>query len=188
MAEHKFSTHIHIFKTQWSHVIMSFKLFSLKSLVERKKPQEATDELAIVKAAARAWYQHGSGSKAKAKTEFDVTRSQSVARPSRYKLEAMGMAKETPSLHTIKPLLDSYEVQCISQQLDRLIKESGHKKIGNGYNNADNSDGKDNVNRRMKNKKRIDKRACMVGGTALSVKCVPAVNLAICLPKANHDL
>lgn len=158
-------------------MIMSFKLFSLKSLVERKKPQETTDELAIVKAAARAWYQHGSGSKAKAKSEFEVTRSQSLARPSRYKLEAMRMAKETTSVHTIKPLLDSYEVQCISKQLDRLIKESGN-------NNADNSDRKDNGNRRMENKKRINRKAY----TPLSVKCVPAVNLAICLPKANNHL
>lgn len=169
-------------------MIMSFKLFSLNSLVERKKPQETKDELAIVKAAAWAWYLHGSGSKAKAKNEFDVKRSQTVARPSRYKLEAMRMAKETPSIRPIKPLLDSYEVQRISKQLDGLIKESGQNNIGNGCSNADNSDRKDNGNRRMKNKQRMNKRANMVGGTALSVKCVPTVNLAMCLPKANHAL
>ncbi|CAJ1867392.1 unnamed protein product [Sphenostylis stenocarpa] len=186
--EHKFSKHIHIFQKKWSQVIMSSMLFSLTSLVERKKPQETTDELAIVKAAAWAWYQHGSGSKPKAKSEFHVTRSQSVARPSRYKLEAMRMAKEAPSILTIKPLLDSYEVQCISKQLDRLIKGSDHNNIGNGYNNADNSGGKDTGNRRMKNKKRITKGGNVVGGTALSVKCVPVVDLAKCLPKANHAL
>ncbi|XP_014495674.1 uncharacterized protein LOC106757516 [Vigna radiata var. radiata] len=158
---------------------MSFKLFSLNSLVERKKPEETKDELAIVKAAAWAWYLHGSGSKAKAKNEFDVKRSQTVARPSRYKLEAMGMAKETPSMRTIKPLLDSYEVQRISKQLDVFIKDSGHNNIGNGCRKADNSDSKDNGNRRMKNKQRV---------TSLSVKCVPAVNLSMCLPKPNHAL
>ncbi|XP_047164680.1 uncharacterized protein LOC124834110 [Vigna umbellata] len=158
---------------------MSFKLFSLNSLVERKKPEETKDELAIVKAAAWAWYLHGSGSKAKAKNEFDVKRSQTVARPSRYKLEAMGMAKETPSMHTIKPLLDSYEVQRISKQLDGLIKESDHNNIGNGRSKTGNGDRKDNGNRRMKNKQRV---------TSLSVKCVPAVNLSMCLPKPNHAL
>ncbi|TKY47388.1 hypothetical protein E2542_SST29448 [Spatholobus suberectus] len=111
--------------------LMSPKFFSLNSLIERKKPQDNTDELAIVKAAAWAWYQHGSGSEGKAKTEFDVTRAQRVPRPSRYKLEAMRMAKEVPSIHTNKPLLDTYEVQCISRQLDRLIIESGRNKLGN---------------------------------------------------------
>jgi hypothetical protein len=41
---------------------MSPKLFSLNSLMESKRkpqPQENKDELALVKAAAWAWYQHG---------------------------------------------------------------------------------------------------------------------------------
>ncbi|XP_020237610.1 uncharacterized protein LOC109816600 [Cajanus cajan] len=175
---------------------MSPKLFSLNFLLERKRPQETTDELAIVKAAARAWYQHGSGSEGKAKSEYDVTRTQRVARPSRYKLEAMRMAKEkAPSIHTNKPLLDTYEVQCISRQLNRLIV-SGHNKLSNSNNSTNNNDG----NRRMKNEKRIRKGyfprhavECRggdeeVGGTALSAKCVPVVNLAKCLPRVNHSL
>ncbi|KAK7387370.1 hypothetical protein VNO78_28121 [Psophocarpus tetragonolobus] len=160
---------------------MSPKFFSLYSLVERKKPQETTDELAIVKAAAWAWYQHGSGSEGKAKTEFDITKSQHIARPSRYKLEAMRMAKEVASIHTNKPLLDTYEVQSISRQLDRLIIESGHNKLGDGNNST-------NCKRRMKNRKRISKGGNGVGGTALSVKYVPVVNLAKCLQRANHAL
>lgn len=179
---------------------MSLKLFSLNSLVERKKPQETTDELAIVKAAAWAWYQHGSGSEGKAKCEFDIARSQRVARPSRYKLEAMRMAKESPAIHTNKPLLDTYEVQSLSRQLDRLIIESSHNKLGTGNNYANNNAGKDNGNRRMKNKKKIHKGFWprhsvefkggdgAVSGTTLSPKCVPVVNLAKCLPKANHAL
>ncbi|RDX76301.1 hypothetical protein CR513_43715, partial [Mucuna pruriens] len=165
---------------------MAPKLFSLNSLVERRKPQDSiVDELAIVKAAAWAWYQHGSGSEGRAKREFDVTRTQRVARPSRYKLEAIRMAKEVPSIHTNKPLLDTHEVQSISRQLDRLM-ESGHNKLGSGNNSSNSNDGKDNDNRRMKNKKRMGKGfwprhgvVCrggddvVVGGTALSAKCIP---------------
>lgn len=189
MVEHKFSKHIHIIqKKKWSY-LMSPKFSYLNSLVERKKPQETTDELAIVKAAAWAWYQHGSGSEGKAKSEFDVTRTQRMARPSRYKLEAMRMAKEAPSnsIHTnYKPLLDTYEVQCISRQLDRLIVESGHNKLGNSIN-ANNNDGKDNGNRRTKNK-RINKGGNVVGCTTLSTKCVPVVHLTKCPIGVNHAL
>ncbi|XP_061352791.1 uncharacterized protein LOC133297640 [Gastrolobium bilobum] len=134
---------------------MSRKLFSLNSLLERRKPQDRTDELAIVKAAAWAWYQHGSGSKRKAMSEFHVTRTQRAFRPSRYKLEAMRMTKEAnegPSIHTNKSLLDTYEIQSISRQLERLI-ESGHNKLGNG-NNSTNNAGLNNGNRRMINKKK----------------------------------
>ncbi|XP_027337808.1 uncharacterized protein LOC113851505 [Abrus precatorius] len=172
---------------------MSLKLFSLKSLVERGKTQESTDELAIVKAAAWAWYQHGSGYEGKGKSEVDVTRTQRVSRPSRYKLEAMRMAKEGPSIQSNKSLLDTYEVQSISRQMDRLI-ESGHNISTN--KNA----GVDNGNRRMKNKKRISKgfwstHAFVCGrgndevdGTALLAKRVPVVNLVKCLPRNNRAL
>ncbi|KAG4975096.1 hypothetical protein JHK87_031917 [Glycine soja] len=173
---------------------MSPKFFSPNSLVEiRNKPHEkTTDELAIVKATAWAWFQHGSGYEGNAKNEFDVTRIQRVARPSRYKLEAMRMAKEAPSnsIHTnnYKPLLDTCEVQCISRQLDRLIIESGHSnKRGNDNNNANNNDGKDNGNRRTQNK-RISKEGNVVGCIALPAKCVPVVHLTKCPIGVNHAL
>lgn len=137
---------------------MLTNLFFLNSLMERRKPQDSIDELALVKAAAWAWYQHGSGSEGKVMSVFDIRSTQHVTRPSRYKLEAMRMAKEAkeegPPVHTKKSLLDTYEVQSISRQLDRLI-ESGHNKVGNGNNFADA--GLDNGGRRMKKKKKINK-------------------------------
>ncbi|CAL0334817.1 unnamed protein product [Lupinus luteus] len=187
--------------------MLSKLFFIINSHTERKKLEDTnTDELALVKAAAWAWYQHGSGSEAKAMmSEIHVRRTQRETGPSRYKLEAMGMAKkakeEGSSIHTKKPLLDTYEIQSISRQLDRLIIESGHgnNKVGNGNNSI--SDGLDNSGGNMKKKKRIIKgfwqrhgvvcgrRDDVVEGTALrgdrfSSKHVPVVNLAKCL-KAN---
>lgn len=176
--------------------------------MERKKPQKSTiDELALVKAAAWAWHQHGSGSegKAKSKSEFHATRTQHAARPSRYKLEAMRMAKEAKEegsqIHTNKKsLFDTFEIQSISRQLDRLI-EAGHDKLDNGNGNGNNFSGI--CNRRM-NKKRTIKGSLLrhgavcgggggdvVDGKALtcgrlSAKRVPVVDLAKCLAKANY--
>ncbi|GLT57660.1 hypothetical protein SLA2020_306170 [Shorea laevis] len=93
--------------------------------MEKKR---STDELIAVKAAAWAWYERGSGSEGKRIPEYDITaRAQSaVLRPSRYKLEAM-LAAENSSL-TASPvrsyansLLDAYEIESISKQLDHLI-------------------------------------------------------------------
>lgn len=141
---------------------MSPRLFSLSSLMEKKRkpqPQESRDELALVKAAAWAWYQHGSRSeRKKSSNEFDVTRTRRSPRPSRYKLEAMRMAKVTDlrcnglEVGTIthnKSLLDTYEVQSISRQFDSLIDSSTNKHMDD--NCAKNDDG----NRRMNNKKRF---------------------------------
>ncbi|KAK7301916.1 hypothetical protein RJT34_12793 [Clitoria ternatea] len=166
---------------------MSPNLFSLNSLIERKKPQQSRDELAIVKAAAWAWYQHGSGSEGKANksSEFDVTRTQRVARPSRYKLEAMRMAKEVSSIHTYNSLLDTYEVQSISRQLDRLTV-SGYNRLVDGNIN----DSMNNGHRRMVKKKRINKgfwprnvvcrgKNDVVDGTVMSAKCVPRASSAL---------
>ena len=196
MVEHKISKNTLTFsqKKKVVSILMSSKFFSPNSLVEiRKKPHEkTTDELAILKATASAWFQHGSGYEGNAKSEFDVTRTQRVARPSHYKLEAMRMAKEAPSnsiyTNNYKPLLDTCEVQCISRQLDRLIIESGHSnKCDNDNNNANNNDGKDNGNRRTKNK-RINKGGNVVGCTTLSTKCVPVVHLTKCPIGVNHAL
>ena len=143
---------------------MSTKFFSLSSLMEKKRkpqPQESRDELALVKAAAWAWYQHGSRSeRKKSSNEFDVTRTQRSPRPSRYKLEAMRMAKvtdltcnglEVGTITNNKSLLDTYEVQSISRQFDSLIESSNNKHVDDNCKCAKN----DNGDRRMNNKKRF---------------------------------
>ncbi|KAJ8763022.1 hypothetical protein K2173_023227 [Erythroxylum novogranatense] len=106
---------------------------------DRKKPKDGThndDDLSFVKAAAWAWYQHGSGSEGKPMREFDITRSRQVYRPSRYKLEALMMrtkAKTKEGSQTPSPahshdnsLLDNFEVDSTSKQLDRLAESRGN--------------------------------------------------------------
>ncbi|OMO99238.1 hypothetical protein COLO4_13422 [Corchorus olitorius] len=94
-----------------------------------------SDELAVVKAAAWAWYQHGSG---KPMREFDVTTrleysdsasasTSTSTRPSRYKLEAMRNSIMSPTINSNESdslLLDPYEIQSISK---RLFEFSGIK-------------------------------------------------------------
>lgn len=100
--------------------------------MQRGKSRESIDELAVVKAAAWAWYQHGSGSEGKPIREFDITRSWSAPRPSRYKIEAMrkiaeemeksqSSSKLSPTLSD-NSLLDTYEIKRISSQLEYLIQ------------------------------------------------------------------
>lgn len=109
--------------------------------MEKKKPKGggSTDDLALVKAAAWAWYHHGSGSEGRSICEFDVTRTRQAPRPSRYKLEAtrtmkedtMGSGSETPSpIRTDNSLLDKYEKESISKQLDYLIESSSNRFYG----------------------------------------------------------
>ncbi|OMO92477.1 hypothetical protein CCACVL1_06837 [Corchorus capsularis] len=100
-----------------------------------------SDELAVVKAAAWAWYQHGSGCEGKPMREFDVTTrlqysdsasASASTRPSRYKLEAMRMRNNimSPTINSNESdslLLDSYEIQSISKRLNHLIEFSGIK-------------------------------------------------------------
>ncbi|XP_023551240.1 uncharacterized protein LOC111809120 [Cucurbita pepo subsp. pepo] len=76
--------------------------------------EPTTDDLAAVKAAAWAWYQHGSGSDSKPMREFGLTRPTTLPKPSRYRLEAIRRS-QTPSL------LDSYEVASISRRLSDLL-------------------------------------------------------------------
>ncbi|PQM42429.1 uncharacterized protein Pyn_31634 [Prunus yedoensis var. nudiflora] len=109
----------------------------------RKSKGSCNDELALVKAAAWAWFQHGSGTDVKpVMPEFDVRRTcHAPYKPSRYKLEAMiisninkqGMEFEglkSPSVvesNSDHSLLDTYEIECISRKLDQLIESSGDK-------------------------------------------------------------
>ncbi|KAG4964043.1 hypothetical protein JHK86_040911 [Glycine max] len=146
---------------------MASKFSFLTLLMERRKPSKDNNnnnnDLAFVKAAAWAWYQHNSGSKGKTISEFDATITRRVPRPSRYKLEAMRiMAQEAPSegSPTIRakklPLLDEYEVQSISRQLSGLVAEDSKSNNDNKHNKlfkgADNS-----TNRRTTKKKKVRK-------------------------------
>lgn len=131
-------------------------LFSLS--MERKKGRGGShiEELALVKAAAWAWYQHGSGAEGKPPIrEYDLSITQKPPKPSRYKLEAAAAAMikpreeedliiKSPSSSPSPPplpnlfnssyqlnntnvsLLDKYEVERISMQLDRYIESENN--------------------------------------------------------------
>ncbi|XP_022959523.1 uncharacterized protein LOC111460520 [Cucurbita moschata] len=110
---------------------MPLPSFSFNHFPDRKNPTPtqptlAADDLAAEKAAAWAWYHHGSGSESKPMREFGLTRPVSVPKPSRYRLEAIRIAQtffqdnsQTPCLHN--SLLDSYEVASISRRISDLL-------------------------------------------------------------------
>ncbi|XP_057434976.1 uncharacterized protein LOC130727754 [Lotus japonicus] len=138
---------------------MTSKISFLNSLKERNKTKENTDELAIVKAAAWAWYQHGSGSEGNVikSTEFHSSKTRHPPRPSRYKLEAVRLManKEVKKGSMSRPpkeksLLDAYEVQSITRKLNSLIIESSHNKH---VNSASNNSSVDIGGRKMEKKK-----------------------------------
>lgn len=113
-------------------------------LMERKrtKPKATEDELAIVKAAAWAWYERGSGSEGKPIREFDFTNnSRKTPTPSRYKIEAMKNTTIDENSSIKRPstsasistcpsfnssLLDNYEIESISKDLDHYIESCNH--------------------------------------------------------------
>ncbi|XP_058766781.1 uncharacterized protein LOC131640400 [Vicia villosa] len=156
---------------------MASMLSFLNSLSHRKKPSNNTikddhindDDLAIVKAAAWAWYQHGSGSCHEGEaisSEFFVRRNRREPRPSRYKLEIeakRSMEKEikecsSSPIHHKKEesLLDEYEVQSISRHLNKLIVSNNNqnrKKLVSSTDNIAITSVDDDVVR--KNKKKI---------------------------------
>lgn len=118
--------------------------------MEKRRPRGSTDKLAAVKAAAWAWYQHGSGSGSDGTParEYVAARPHHVPRPSRYKLEAMRSKTKEGVLPLIddnfKPqsnrvsLLDAYEIRSISRHLDSLIDQYS---IGDhGDDHKDNQD------------------------------------------------
>ncbi|KAI3946509.1 hypothetical protein MKX01_017725 [Papaver californicum] len=115
---------------------------SSKSLV---KENIHDDELAAVKAAALAWYQHRSGFEGKGKSIQEFDHANKIQRPiiqSRYKLEAMRYANEISSGHESETsssslvssptptdttsLFDAYDIARISQQLDSFIVTKLH--------------------------------------------------------------
>lgn len=137
---HILTTNYTLFIHLSAYLSMPAKLHFFTSFMEKtSKPGSGTgttDESAIVKAAAWAWYMHGSGSEAKSMREYDVTRSHHASTPSRYKLEAIRIAKESSvesiTLNAIhrdaSDLLDTYEIESISRKLDGLIESSSGDK------------------------------------------------------------
>ncbi|PRQ45425.1 hypothetical protein RchiOBHm_Chr3g0491241 [Rosa chinensis] len=112
-----------------------------------RKQSRGGDELALVKAAAWAWYEHGTGLEGKSLQEFDIRRTFHDPIPSRFKLEAKKLAEQgsrvfdegsspgtSGSVQTVDhhSLLDRYEIESISRRLDQLIESSGDK--GTVYN------------------------------------------------------
>ncbi|XP_058108329.1 uncharacterized protein LOC131251575 [Magnolia sinica] len=106
--------------------------------------KESIDQQALVKAAAWAWYQHGSGCDGRRVHEFNLSRTHQAPRPSRYKRETMrdvahrpadssSQSSHTPKRfspaslspsHTNMSLLDSYEIERISRQLDQILEST----------------------------------------------------------------
>ncbi|KAM7278972.1 hypothetical protein ACFE04_006106 [Oxalis oulophora] len=96
------------------------------------------DDLELAKAAAMAWYHHGSGGEGKPISEFDIIKTTStLVRPSRYKLEALrNKTNDESTTTTISPiidyktstnsLLDKYEIESISKRLDDYIDHSNN--------------------------------------------------------------
>ncbi|KAI9100126.1 hypothetical protein K1719_024344 [Acacia pycnantha] len=169
----------------------------------KPKDQKRSDNvLALEKAAAWAWYQHGKTSM----RESHVPKiHQRDHRPSRYKLEAMTVAssQETkedeglsgPVHHTHKslPLLDAYEVSSILTRLDSLIAESGDDKLDSGFASANNGG-------QRKKKKKVGKgiwerrrlrvlcsarKEDVVDGTRVSKKS-HQIKCSIIMPRINN--
>ncbi|KAJ8471286.1 hypothetical protein OPV22_025629 [Ensete ventricosum] len=89
--------------------------------VNRRAADE--EDLALVKAAAWAWYQQGSGKAARESDDrrrVGVDPGRNMRRPSRYKLEAIAAAKACPVIS----LLDVYDVEWITRELDRVSMAS----------------------------------------------------------------
>lgn len=99
----------------------------------KKKPGPgpvAADESALAKSAAWAWYEHGSGSDRRSLREVDVWSSKTDPKPSRYKLEALRNVQDVDASSKNSLLLDSYEIERISKQLNQYIEASRAKYHG----------------------------------------------------------
>ncbi|KAL2521889.1 uncharacterized protein Fot_25812 [Forsythia ovata] len=113
--------------------------------MEKRNHIRSVDESSLVKAAAWARYQQGSGSEGRHILEFDLLRTKKSPKPSRYKLEAMQKIQEKIDKSTTisnpksyvststddvnNSLLDTYEIESISRQLQYYIEiDSSHAK------------------------------------------------------------
>lgn len=86
-----------------------------------------TDDLALTKSAAWAWLEHRSGSRSRSLSqsmpEFDVSKTTFNSTTSRYKVEAVRKVQEKPKSSGYS-LLDRYDIERISRQLDHYIESS----------------------------------------------------------------
>lgn len=115
---------------------MQFSTLKNNFMDPKRKPKKsetlAVDESALAKSAAWAWYEHGSGSDRRSIREIDVWSSKTDPKPSRYKLEALRnvQAADASSSSKNSLLLDSYEIERISKQLNQYIEASHAKHHG----------------------------------------------------------
>ncbi|XP_015931592.1 uncharacterized protein LOC107457918 [Arachis duranensis] len=175
-------------------IMASSKILFLNSFLERRKKNNKKKgnnnnkkdyDLDLVKAAAWAWYQRGSGSEGNNNkglmNEFDVTTTTrtthqrtSTRPPSRYKLEAMKRMELNDNHHKEEEeeannnkghrkkknslLLDAYEVQSISRQID------SHIIIESNKNNTSSSTSLMMGMNKKKNKKEKTKGTWLIHG------------------------
>ncbi|XP_047974543.1 uncharacterized protein LOC125216813 [Salvia hispanica] len=103
--------------------------------VDKRKAQKpvwmSVDESGLAKSAAWAWYERGSGSEGR---EVDLWRSKPEPKPSRYKLEALrNLQRDQDHMNsTTNSLLDNYEIERISMELNHYIQASNAKHHGGG--------------------------------------------------------
>lgn len=120
--------HLHCYYNAWSSIIyshVSHNSFStLNNFMEKRG--SFTHDLALTKSAAWAWLEHRSGSRSPSTPEFDVSKTKFNAKPSRYKAEAVRKVQEKPksSHSSAYTLLDRYDIERISRQLDHYIESS----------------------------------------------------------------
>ncbi|XP_057807262.1 uncharacterized protein LOC131021937 [Salvia miltiorrhiza] len=102
---------------------------ALNNFIDKRKARKSetmiVDESGLAKSAAWAWYERGSGSDGRPIKEVDVWMSKPEPKPSRYKLEALRNLQRDQHINSSKnSLLDNYEIERISKQLDRYIEAS----------------------------------------------------------------
>ncbi|KAL2252490.1 uncharacterized protein LOC110012462 [Sesamum indicum] len=126
---------------------MPFSTFNnFMDKTKQNKTLVSDHESDVIKSAAWAWYQHGYDhpNGRSSVREYDVLRHKFEPKPSRYKLEASRNVQESilESRRTISSprctirrasnsLLDNYEIERISKQLDYYI-ESSHAMYSGG--------------------------------------------------------
>ncbi|KAL8532340.1 hypothetical protein ACS0TY_008802 [Phlomoides rotata] len=96
--------------------------------MDKRKPrgsESVVDELALAKSAAWAWYERGSGSDGRSFREVDAWCSKTDPKPSRYKLEALRNVQADQ--RSKNSLLDTYEIERISNHLQHYIESSRAK-------------------------------------------------------------
>ncbi|KAG6385785.1 hypothetical protein SASPL_154666 [Salvia splendens] len=89
------------------------------------------DESGLAKSAAWAWYERGSGSEGR---EVDLWRWKPEPKPSRYKLEVLrNLQRDQDHINSSRnSLLDNYEIERISMELNHYIQASHAKHHGGG--------------------------------------------------------